>query len=153
MLPTKVFKKKQFIYSEGETAREMYIIISGNVKIVKSLKKNPVEIGILEKGSFLGEVAMFRNDKHGATAIAETDLELAVINKEGFDQQLELLPNWFQTLIRNMADRLHDALEQLGGHPKKPPPTAELKKDEHAEPQADKKEENTTPDETSKTEG
>ncbi len=153
MLPTKVFKKRQFIYSEGETAREMYIITSGNVKIVKSLKKNPVEIGILEKGSFLGEVAMFRNDKHSATAIAEKDLELAVINKEIFDQQLELLPNWFQTLIRNMADRLYDALGQLSSQTKEPPSTAESKKDEHAEPQADKKEENTTPDETSKTNG
>lgn len=151
MLPTKVFKKKQFIYTEGETAREMYIIISGNVKIVKSLKKNPVDIGILEKGSFLGEVAMFRNDKHSATAIAETDLELAVINKESFDQQLEFLPNWFQTLIRNMADRLYNSLEQLGGHPKKLPSTAELKKDEQAEPQADKKEDNTTPDKAPET--
>ena len=151
MLPTKVFKKKQFIYSEGETAREMYIIISGNVKIVKNVKKNPVDIGILEKGSFLGEVAMFRNDKHSATAIAETDLELAVINKESFNHQLEFLPNWFQTLIRNMAERLNDALEQLGGQPKKLPSTAELKKDEQAEPQADKKEDNTTPDKTPET--
>jgi len=151
MLPTKVFKKKQFIYSEGETAREMYIIISGNVKIVKNVKKNPVDIGILEKGSFLGEVAMFRNDKHSATAIAETDLELAVINKESFNQQLEFLPNWFQTLVRNMADRLYNSIEQLGGYPKKLPSTAELKKDEQAEPQADKKEENTTPDKAPET--
>jgi len=151
MLPTKVFKKKQFIYSEGEAAREMYIIISGNVKIVKNVKKNPVDIGILEKGSFLGEVAMFRNDKHSATAIAETDLELAVINKESFDQQLEFLPNWFQTLIRNMADRLYNSLEQLGGYPKKLPSAAELKKDEQAEPQADKKEDNTTPDKAPET--
>jgi len=146
MLPTKVFKKRQFIYSEGETAHEMYIITSGNVKIVKSLKKNPVDIATLEKGSFLGEVAMFRNDKHSATAIAETDLELAVINKETFDQQLELLPNWFQTLIRNMADRLYNALEQLSNQSKEPPSTAGLTKDEQAEPQSDKKEDNTTPD-------
>lgn len=115
MLPMKVFKKRQFIYEEGEIAREMYIVINGSVKIVKNIKKNPVEIATLGKGAFLGEVAMFRNEHHSATAIAETDTELAVINKETFNEQLKILPNWFQTLIKNMADRLHSVTEQLGG--------------------------------------
>jgi CRP-like cAMP-binding protein len=115
MLPIKIFKKRQFVYNEGEIAREMYIIVDGSVKIIKNIKKNPVEIATLGKGSFLGEVAMFRNENHSATAIAETDTELAVINKDTFNEQLKILPNWFQTLIRNMADRLHSATEQLGG--------------------------------------
>ena len=115
MLPIKIFKKRQFVYNEGEIAREMYIITNGSVKIIRSIKKNPVEIATLGKGAFLGEVAMFRNENHSATAIAETDTELAVINKETFNEQLKLLPSWFQTLIRNMADRLHSVTEHLGG--------------------------------------
>ena len=145
MLPTKVFKKRQFIYTEGETANEMYIVLNGNVKITKKVKNTPVDVATLGKGSFLGEVALFRNEKHSATAVADTDLELAVINKEIFDQQLELLPNWFQTVIRSMAERLHNAIEQLGSHIRELPSTPEVKKDKDTEPQTDTKGKEDTP--------
>jgi len=135
VLPTKLFKKKQFIYTEGETANEMYIIKSGEVKIVKHIKKDPVEIATLKKGDFFGEVALFSEKKHSATAVAETDLELALINKEIFNQQLELLPHWFQTIIRSMAGRLQNANEQLGML--NLPSLTRLTKDESTESQED----------------
>ena len=115
MLPTKLLKKRQFLFTEGEPAREMYIIKEGTVKVVKNFKKNPIEIATIGKGGFLGEVALLRNEKHGATAIADSDLELVVINKETFDQQLECLPNWIHSLIRSLADRLHNTDSKLAG--------------------------------------
>ena len=140
MLPIKIFKKRQFVYNEGEIAREMYIIIKGSVKIIRSIKKNPVEIATLGKGAFLGEVAMFRNENHSATAIAETDTELAVINKETFNEQLKSLPSWFQTLIKNMADRLHNATELLGGKIDEPPLEKRVKKNGEEKSKIEKKE-------------
>lgn len=142
MLPTKLYKKRQFIYTEGEIANEMYVIISGSVKIIKNVKNNIANIAVLEKSSFLGEVALFRGEKHSSTAVAETDIELAVINKETFDQQLKVLPNWFQSVIRSMADRLHHASEQLSIQAKELHLTAELAKNKPTEPQADKKKNN-----------
>lgn len=115
MLPTKVLKKRQFLFTEGEPAREMYIIKDGTVRIIKNFKKNPIEIAVIGKGGFLGEVALLRNEKHGATAIADSDLEVAVINKETFDIQLECLPNWFHSLIRSLAQRLHNADLKIAG--------------------------------------
>ena len=145
MLPTKVFKARQFIYQEGESAKEMYIIISGKVKIVKNLGKNPVVIATLEKGSFFGEVALFREKHHSATAIAETDLELAIVKKELFYKQFERLPNWCLTIVQSMANRLHAALEQLDRTPVVPSlpeepgqATAEEPEDKSAEPQTNK---------------
>ena len=112
MLPTKKFKPRQFVYREGETANEMYIILNGKVKIVKNLGKDPVVVATLEKGSFFGEVALFREKQHGATAIAETDLELAIIKKELFYKQFEQLPSWCLTIVQSMANRLHSSIEQ-----------------------------------------
>ena len=148
MLPTtKTFKARQFIYQEGESANEMYIIISGKVKIAKNIGKNPVVIATLEKGGFFGEVALFREKQHSATAIAETDLELAVIKKESFYQQFEQLPSWCLTIVQSMANRLHNALEQLSSITVKPPPpeepgqaAPEAQKDESKESQPDKEE-------------
>lgn len=113
MLPTKVFKQRQFIYNEEETANEMYIIKNGKVRIVRNIKNNPITVSTLDKGSFFGEVALLREQKHSATAVAETDVELIVINKESFNQQLGLLQKWFQTIIRSMAERLNSTLDQL----------------------------------------
>ena len=113
MLPTKKFKHRQFVYTEGELANEMYIIKNGEVKIVSSIKKNPVTIATLGKGGFFGEVALLREERHGATAIAESDLELLVINEEMLDKNLDQLPSWLETIIRSMADRLNDAVKKL----------------------------------------
>ena len=86
MLTTKTYKPRQFIYTKGETAKEMYIIKSGTVNIVKSIRKNPVIIATLEKQSFFGEVALFLETPHSSTAVAVSDVELAVINRETFTQ-------------------------------------------------------------------
>ena len=113
MLPTKVYKKRQIIYNEGDPAREIYIIMSGLIKIVKNIKKNPTDVAILGKSSILGEVAMFRGDRHSATAVVEDDAEIAIINKESVDEQLKEVPKWIQTLIRSLCDRLHDSNERI----------------------------------------
>lgn len=142
MLPTKVFRQRQFIYNEEETANEMYIIKSGQVRIVRNIKNKPVVVATLEKGSFFGEVALLREQKHSATAVAETDVELIVINKESFNQQLGLLQKWFQTIIRSMAERLHGSLDQLSKlQPSTPASTTEKTEPEKSEPLKEKKEE------------
>ena len=141
MLPIKVFKEKQFIYTEGESANEMYIIKSGKVRLVKSIKHNPIVIAELGENSFFGEVALFWDSKHSATAIADSSLELAVIKKESFDQQIELLPSWFQTIVRSMANRLHNALERMDSQKGIPqadetqPSEPQTKEEQTAEPQ------------------
>ena len=113
MLPTKSFKRRQFVYTEGELANEMYIIKSGEVKIVSNIKKNPIEIATLGKGGFFGEVALLRDERHGATAVAESDIELLIINEEMLDKNLKQLPSWLETIIRSMADRLNDSVQKL----------------------------------------
>jgi CRP/FNR family transcriptional regulator len=132
MLLTKKFKKHQFLFTQGESAREMYLIIDGKVKIMKSVSGKLIDIAELGEKSFLGEVAMFRNDKHGSNAIAETDVEVAVINKETFQNEFEALPSWFQTMIKTMAERLHSTSIELsystpGKKPDAPTQTKETK--------------------------
>jgi len=129
MLPTKQYRYRQFIYSEGKVANEMYIVKSGVVKIIKKSKQGFVELAQIKQNNFFGEVALFREEKHSATAVAENDVELIVINKQMFNSHLESLPQWLETIIRSMADRLHEAMIKLGRY--QPASTSKKEDKEH----------------------
>ena len=142
MLLTKKFKKHQFLFSQGETAREMYLIIDGKVKIMKNVSGKLIDIAELGEKSFLGEVALFRDDKHGSNAVAETDVEVAVINKETFQKEFDALPSWFQTMIRTMAERLHNTSIELSySTPGKKEPEKTIKEGSEEKKQENNKEE------------
>ncbi len=115
---TKSYKQKQFIFSEGDRAEEMYIIKSGEVRIVANVKGKNVVVSRLGKSSFFGEVALLRNARHSATAIAEEDTELAVVTKDMLEQHLSQLPPWLQTVIRSLANRLTETMQRIE-HPLK----------------------------------
>ena len=52
MLSTKGYKRKQFVYSEGDRAEEMYIIRSGEIRIFKNLKGKNITIGTAQQEQF-----------------------------------------------------------------------------------------------------
>ena len=129
MLTTKIFKKKQFVFKEGDRAEEMYIIKSGKIRIMANVMGKNVVVGRLGKNSFFGEVALLRNARHSATAVAEEDAELAVITKDMLEQHLIQLPQWLQTVIRSLAHRLNDTMQRIEHPPKEDILKKTIKKD------------------------
>ncbi len=58
------------IFEEGSTGRELYVVLEGNIDIVKDSGATRTTIVTLGKGEFFGEMAVIDGSSRSATAIA-----------------------------------------------------------------------------------
>jgi CRP/FNR family cyclic AMP-dependent transcriptional regulator len=93
------------IISEGDSGNRMYIVVNGKVDI--SLKGR--NIGAVLPGGIVGEMALLNSDVRSATATAQTDCKLALIDQSSFKLMLEHVPEFALHVMLVLATRLHGA--------------------------------------------
>jgi serine/threonine-protein kinase len=70
----KKFKKGDVIVTEGEVARDMYLVMNGQVKINRSSGRGtPFTLHMLKRGDIFGEMGIIDGGPRSASAVAETD--------------------------------------------------------------------------------
>lgn len=108
------FRKKDFIYEEGQYAKRLYFIASGKVKTFKTndVGKEYI-IKIHKAGEFLGYQALIKEDKYHESASALEETELSLIPKEDFFALLYNNRDFSARFIKMLADNMEDQEEQL----------------------------------------
>ena len=105
----------QLLFSEGEMSREMYILMSGKVEILKNDRRIAVVEG---EGSYLGELSTLLGVPRTATARTMSQCEFIVVDGEKVSDFFQCSPVLSLKLARILADRLvkmnveHMKLEQ-----------------------------------------
>jgi len=95
------------IIKEGEAGKRMYIVVKGKVDI--SLKNR--NIGSVMPGEIVGEMALINSDVRSATATAQTDCQLALIDQSSFKLLLKHVPDFAQHVMIVLATRLQGAYQ------------------------------------------
>jgi CRP-like cAMP-binding protein len=101
------------VYSQGDLGTEMFIILEGEVHLVKTLRGEPVVISRLEKGDFFGEMAVIESAARTTDALAHVETSLLPITAARFDEMLRKNPEIALRMIRKYAIRLQEANELL----------------------------------------
>ena len=70
MISLQEFQKNELIIKENDIDEYLYLIKSGMVKVVKSLKNKEIEVAVLKAGSFFGEMALIDDRPRTATVLA-----------------------------------------------------------------------------------
>lgn len=107
------YPKNTMIFCESQAGNEMYIIQEGQVKISKVVDGNEVILAILQKGDLFGEMALLENKLRSASAIANEDCKLMVVNRLNFDNMVATQPQLIYRLTTTLADRLWSMQRQL----------------------------------------
>lgn len=92
------------IVREGDKGDEMYIIRSGKARIYQGRGPDAVTLAILTPGEYLGEMALLGDYTRSATATAECDTEVTVIDSATF-RAFVSDPLVFD-IMHKMADRI-----------------------------------------------
>lgn len=101
-------RKGELIFDEGEVAREMYLIMSGQVRITKGKAgAESIVILILKRGDILGEMGIIDGGPRSASATAETDCQLLVLHQVSL---LRCDDNTAGKIYRNLASILSSKL-------------------------------------------
>lgn len=94
------------IYRDGDHGDEMFVIISGRVKVMKDMYGIMVTVADLGPGDRFGYMAFFEDGRRTATAIAETKVEVEVFDPEALAGRIAAEPEFAFALLRAMSHRL-----------------------------------------------
>ncbi|HWZ37642.1 MAG TPA: cyclic nucleotide-binding domain-containing protein [Bradyrhizobium sp.] len=79
-IETKLIKAGDIIFREGDEARELFVVKSGEVRIQLGNRT----LAELSANDVFGEMALIDNEPRSATALAVTDVELVAVSEKQF---------------------------------------------------------------------
>jgi CRP-like cAMP-binding protein len=108
----KLFKQAgDVILNEGEVSTDAYIILKGQVDVIK----NNEVIATLQENSLFGEIGLVDQRPRTATCIAKTICTLGTVTRENFSVLLEHRPKAVLPILRLVADRMRSLIHFVDG--------------------------------------
>jgi len=112
----KIFKKGKKIIEEGQHGDELYIILSGEIDILKkTLQDEKYTVTSLSDqmgGIYVGELALIDNDMRSASVVAKSDCQCLVINRKDFVQFGNENPAIGLSVTRAIASQISSRLRK-----------------------------------------
>ena len=103
-VPQRTFKRGETIFRQGDEGNgECYLVHQGKVEVRKKVDREERVLRVLVKGDLLGEVALFRDAPHSATAVAVERVTLLVISADRLEHMVRTHPGLAIALIRQLA--------------------------------------------------
>lgn len=107
-----LFKKAgQVILKEGEESTDAYIILKGEVDVIKNNKV----IATLKENSLFGEIGLVDQRPRTATCVAKTGCTLGTVTRENYTKLLEHRPTAVLPILRLVADRMRNLMQFVEG--------------------------------------
>lgn len=106
---TLAYAPGQVIFSEGDAAKAMYVVIEGQVNL--SIKGKTVDQ--LGPGGVFGEMALIDAAPRIAAAIAASACKVVAVDEKRFNFLVQQTPHFALQLMRVITDRLRRMDEQL----------------------------------------
>ena len=105
--------KDTVISREGDVAEHLYIVKSGSLKIVKIKNNIRVILSIIRIGEAYGEVGLFGHNPRSASAVANENCQLLVIQRESLKKQLMEMPEIAYNFLEIFSDKLRKSGEEV----------------------------------------
>ncbi|GAK59964.1 patatin-like phospholipase domain containing 7-like [Candidatus Vecturithrix granuli] len=113
------FPKDTFIFSIDDPADCMFIIKSGEVKVIAGVDENDEVLAYLGRGSYFGEMALLTGEPRSATIMTSLDTELFMLTKRDFEYLLAQHPSIAVALSHVLSQRLRDISIKKAGRQNK----------------------------------
>ena len=104
-------KAGNLITREGDPGDSIFIIVSGEVKVIKEDKEgNEIWIANLSDGDFFGEFGFFARSKRNASVKTEVETTLLVLSRDNVESIIKEYPKVREVLINFYKERTLDTL-------------------------------------------
>jgi len=100
------YQEGEVIYRQGGLARNFYIILSGEVQVLRQQDGEEIAVGTLGPGEHFGEVSLLQGVRHTASVRALTPVDLLVMNGADFSALAASSRSFGEVLAKVMRQRL-----------------------------------------------
>jgi CRP/FNR family transcriptional regulator, cyclic AMP receptor protein len=97
--------KGEVLTEQGSAGREFFLVLSG----VASCRLGKRQVAQFTTGGYFGELALLHGGIRTANVVAETDMELLVLDAREFRSMLMTTPGIGVKMLARLAERLADA--------------------------------------------
>jgi CRP/FNR family cyclic AMP-dependent transcriptional regulator len=101
------------VFEEGDPGSRMYVIQSGEVRIVKRVGAREITLARLGAGEAFGEMALLEDQPRSAAAVVEAAARILVIDEAAFDDLVRRNGEIALRLLRRLSARLREANRQI----------------------------------------
>ena len=107
------FAEGQVLFREGDPADSVFRLLSGAVDILRELDGDPILLGTVGAGQFIGEMGVVENRPRNATARAASEVEVEILTPTEFLDQISGSPQAARELIQRLSQRLREADDRI----------------------------------------
>lgn len=101
------FTKGDVIINEGELSSNAYIILSGTVKVVKSMPDGSVKnLAVLTDNQIFGECGLVDTLPRTASCVADSYVEVGVVTKDNYEKLFENNPKALLPIMKIVIERM-----------------------------------------------
>ena len=106
-------KTGEFIFREGETANYAYVLVEGEVEIVKTTGDGYLTLTAIDKGAIFGEMALIDGQPRSAGARVSKDAVITEVNAQTFLQYIQKNPTAAFNIMKRLSEQLREANKQV----------------------------------------
>jgi len=107
------FAEGQVLFREGDSPDSVFRLLSGSVDILRELDGDPILLGTVGAGQFIGEMGVVENRPRSATARAASEVEVEILTPTEFFDQITRSPQAARELIQRLSQRLREADDRI----------------------------------------
>lgn len=107
------FQSGDWIFKEGDEGRDMFIVLAGEIEILRVRAQDEHVLGILKRGDFLGEMSLLESVPRSASARAKGFVRLLVIPPGGFLLKIRRDPTFAFELLQSLSGRIRETNDRL----------------------------------------
>ena len=106
---TRDYAALEVIFEENSPGAEMYIVHSGRVRLFAHGENGEeVTLATVKEGDFFGEMTLIDKSPRSATAMAEEDTRLVVLDRPRFLYMIRQQPKFAFTVMRVLCERIRE---------------------------------------------
>src|SRR5271166_4204000 len=107
------FAEGQILFREGDPAESVFRLLSGTVDVLRELDSDPILLGKVGAGQFIGEMGTIENRRRSATVRAASEVEVEILTPTEFLDQIAGSPRTARELIQRLSQRLREADDRI----------------------------------------
>lgn len=105
-LDERKYNTGEIVFSEGDASAEMFIVLDGNVGIVKKVAGREIFLAAQGRGDFFGEMAVLDSQPRTATCFAIVPTTLVAIRSGELLMKLRRDPTFALEMLQQMGRRI-----------------------------------------------
>lgn len=108
------FQPGEVLFEQDEDADCAYFVESGQIEVFRYAEGRSIQLGIVEKGKLLGEIALIDGGVRTASARAVTDAVCVKITADQFERYMHNLDPLMRLIIGTLIRYVRTNTELLG---------------------------------------